>query len=430
MKNVLFIAPYFIPRRRVGSLRPFKFAIHLRKYGWNPAIVTIADSTGTTTPREEKLLSDIQIISVKPPFDRTSKAKKSGQGSESKSNFITEYAASFIDKHTPADSWIFLFWINYFNILSQVEELNPDLIWSTGDPWSGHWLAEKISRSTGKPWIADFRDPWTLASVNLRKRSSFSAKKDRNIEQRVVQRANRLIFTSKATERMYSGHYGLKETKTDTIYNSFEPSLFEHDHGKKTIRYDEDALNLLFFGSFRWLSPAEPVANILNCLKETQPEITKKIRVHSFGTLDTTQDTLLNEMGVRSNFIEHDPVLPEESYPVLNTADILLVSTNRDRKDVIPAKLWDYMATKRPILSIAPNPEISDILESSGAGKQVSPDDPQKAAELLIQCVDAKKEKRSFPLSSGDQRFNRREFSAVQTTAKLASIFDEVLTDG
>ncbi|MDZ7682579.1 MAG: hypothetical protein U5J63_12930 [Fodinibius sp.] len=31
MKKLLMVAPYFLPRRRVGALRPFKFAIHLRE---------------------------------------------------------------------------------------------------------------------------------------------------------------------------------------------------------------------------------------------------------------------------------------------------------------------------------------------------------------------------------------------------------------
>lgn len=430
MKNVLFIAPYFIPRRRVGSLRPFKFAIHLQKYNWKPTILTIATPGGNCTPKEEKLLSGIRVLSVKPPFDRTSKVKKTKPKAESGSNYFGEYIASFIDRYTPADSWIFLFWIKYRNILSQVNELNPDLIWSTGDPWSGHWLAEKISCDTDKPWIADFRDPWTLAQVNLRNRSAFSAQKDRDIEQRVIKNANRLIFTSKATEQLYASNYGLKKEKTDTIYNSFEPALFENEKEHKTIRFDSNFLNLLFFGAFRRLSPADPIADILRYLNENQPETAKKIRVHSFGTIESAQDEQLNKMGVREYFVEHAPVLPEESLSVLNSADILLVSTNRERKNIIPAKLWDYMAAKPPILSIAPNPEIENILKSADAGKQVSVDDIEKAAELLAECVKAKHENRLLPLSLSDQRIKRKEYNAIHTTEILASIFDEVLTHG
>lgn len=44
---------------------------------------------------------------------------------------------------------------------------NPvDAIVSTGPPQSMHLIARQLSRATGIPWVADFRDPWTKCSIS------------------------------------------------------------------------------------------------------------------------------------------------------------------------------------------------------------------------------------------------------------------------
>ena len=71
MKRVLMFTPYFLPRRRVGAMRPFRFVIHLRDFGWEPVVMTIAAKGQQLTPREAELLEGIRIIELAPPFDRT-----------------------------------------------------------------------------------------------------------------------------------------------------------------------------------------------------------------------------------------------------------------------------------------------------------------------------------------------------------------------
>ena len=37
----------------------------------------------------------------------------------------------------------------------------PDVLYSTSSPVSAHLVALLVSRATGIPWVADFRDAWT-----------------------------------------------------------------------------------------------------------------------------------------------------------------------------------------------------------------------------------------------------------------------------
>lgn len=426
MKTILMIAPYFVPRRRVGALRPFKFAIHLQAFGYKPVVITISDPESEATDLEKELLEDIEIIEIDPPFDRTTSKKQSSNQEDKESPFL-----DWIDKNIPTDSWIFLFLWKYMSIESKARAIDPDIIWATGDPWSGLWLGEKLARNLSKPFIADFRDPWTLSNVNLRERSSFSMGVDQEIEKKVIRNADKLIFTSEETKKRYAKHFHLQETKSKTIYNSYDLTLAkEYEDETWDVELNPRFLNIIFFGRFRPLSPVTPIADALKELKKMNPEDASYIHIHSFGDPGMENRSIIREYGLEQNFIFHKPVVPEKMLPVLNSADILLLSTNMKRQQVIPAKLWDYLSVEIPILSITPNSEVGDIIMRSKAGIQVHPNVKNEIAELLQSFAQAKRNDESFLLSPEKEIPDRGIYEAKHTSRELAFVFDDLLNHG
>lgn len=420
------IAPYFVPRRRVGALRPFKFAIHLRSYGYQPVVITIADPGSKPTHLEKNLLQEIPVVEIDSPFDRTS-SKNTNQDRNSKDHSFLEW----LDKNTPVDSWIYLFMWRYGTILKKAQDYQPDIVWATGDPWSGLWLGNKIANSLDKPFVADFRDPWTLTDVNLRKRSSFSMGIDKEIEKKIVKNADKLIFTSGLTEKKYSEHFHLPESITETIYNSYDSTLTKSlENESWGERLNPNYLNMIFFGRFRRLSPVNSIAAALRELKKVNPEDASYIHIHSFGKPDRENLSVIREYGLEKNFIYHEPVVPEKMIPVLKSADILLLSTNTERTEIIPAKLWDYLSVEIPIFSIVPNPEVGDIIMRSKAGIQVHPEEKSEIAELLQSFAQAKRDDESLLLSPEKEIPDRKIYEAKHTAGELASVLDELLKNG
>src|SRR5690625_3740085 len=116
MKKVLMFSPLFIPRRRVSALRASHFAIQLKEFGFQPAILSIHDKPGRITPREEELLKGIPLFSITPPFDKTAGGGHAHRkGSKSEKQLLSSPAA-WIDKNTPMDTWISLLWLRYRSI--------------------------------------------------------------------------------------------------------------------------------------------------------------------------------------------------------------------------------------------------------------------------------------------------------------------------
>ncbi len=434
MKKVVLLAPYFLPRRRVGAWRPFKFAVHLRKFGWAPHVITIREKKGFLTDKEAQFLSDIPVYELNPPFDFTHKLSRhyelNGRVERIENKPVGDSGNGFkralsqIDKIFPVDTWLPLFILLQQKVKKIVREINPQVLWSTGDPWSSHWLASKVAKSCNLPWVADFRDPWTLSDFHQKRRLGLAARIDERQEKKIVQAASALTFTAHQTEEMYGQNYPGTSAKSTTIYNCFDSELFKGS-AKKKQAFNDDTLNLLFFGKFRPLSPARPFILLLEQLREKHPRVAQKICMYSFGTLSRQDAALAAEKNLLENFISLKPIALENGLSILAKADLLWLSTHLAREGIIPAKLWDYLASGQPIISIAPNPEIQRILKKTGAGHHFLFNSPE-LVELLCKSVVAKESGNKMPISRTMEPDIIKRYDADTTTRKLAGLLDRL----
>ena len=421
MPTVLLAAPYFVPRRRVGAMRPLRFAIHLRDFGWDPVVMTIA-SRGSLTAREAGLLRGIPVVELRPPFDLTA-------GSESQLGGGGRAAGRLLRLRLPVDGWLPFFLWSYGRILREVRRIGPDAVWSTGDPWSGLVITERFCRRLSIPWIADFRDPWTICRVRSRGRGRIVRALDRRFEGRVLRGADVILFQATETERRYRERFAELGLRTTTITNSFDEALLADPvlEGGPPPAVAGGRLRIGFFGRFREMSPAGPVIEALAEAGRRHPDLAAAVRVHSFGPLNPEDRSRAEARGLADRFHAEEAVPPEEALSALRRYDVLLLSTHPDRDEIIPAKLLEYLAAGRPILSLSPNPEVARILDETGAGVQLPPDDAAGLADLLVRCVRAKQEGRRLPIPFVRDRERVAPYEARATTRQLADLLDSIV---
>lgn len=385
---VLILSPYFPPRKRVGALRAAKFVTYLPEFGFEPHIVSLDEG-----------LPGQSVYRLTTPFDRTKTSSSSALGAGTSNDSL-----DCLDRMIPIDSWVPLMWWHRRKVLKFAKEKGIKLIWSTGDPWSGHLIASYVSRKMDIPWIADWRDPWSQCAVRPIGRPSWIRKVDAAQERKWMWQATHNTFTAEETMRRYQQIYGIRAS---TIYNAYDQDVIS----EATEKPAGSVVDVVFFGRFRDLSPAEPVIRMVAACKSPA-----RVRVVSFGAMPETDRRLAESLGVASSFVTEPAVPYDLAAERLRNADILLLSTDPRRDDIIPAKLWDYLPIGRPILSLAPNPEVATILETTGTG--VSGD----SVSWLNRYLD---DPHSWPVKPDIQAI--KSFSAREATHQLATLMRRLL---
>lgn len=374
MRRVGLLAPFFPPLSRVGALRPARWATHLEQFGWEPWVVTLAPQS--ESPRQDQDASKTLALGHL-------------NATPSKPNEDPSFGRvqSWLDARIPYDGFWPIFWWNQQKIKTWFrDKANIECLVSTGDPWSAHWLGRKLAHDLQIPWIADFRDPWTLSRIPLRNRSHGSFKKDANREARILQDADAITFTSETALRRYQEAFPLFASKMSVIHNSAGSIKRDIEKAKHAQR-DKVAKEpiLLFFGSFRRLSPAEPWLTLFR--KVTKRSKQQGITLPSVKLLSSNRSFNPFE---EFSWIKHEALEAIDSSvatPVLNQSTILLLSTHPDRDDIIPAKLWDYLPARPHILSLGSSKDVKRILEQTERGTQFdtrSEDQLAQASEWFV----------------------------------------------
>ena len=78
--KVLMISPYFVPRKRVGALRSYKFAKHLKNLDWQVCVAHLEVKGQKLSDEEKVALEGVELFGLKTPFDRTINRSSSDLG--------------------------------------------------------------------------------------------------------------------------------------------------------------------------------------------------------------------------------------------------------------------------------------------------------------------------------------------------------------
>lgn len=446
IRRALLFAPYFLPRRRVGSMRPFRFALHLEEFGWEPTVLTIAAPGQHLTAKEKRLLRNVEIVDLRSPFDRTLSSESqlraekpsppAGAGTKSAllrrsgKKGVVGTVLETLDRQFPSDTWLLLFAAKHRQLRQIVGRIQPDVLWCTGDPWSGLVAARRLAEHFGLPWVADFRDPWTLSELRSEGQWPLSRMADEYFERKVIESAHAVVFASASVEKAYRARYDAIDFESRVITNSFDSSVFNDPIAFNTTQAlpvsDADGLHVGFFGRFRSLSPAALIVDALGALKRRDPTLVRRIHIHSFGSLNAADAAYAIEHDVTSCFVRENAVPLEHSLAALRRFDLLLVSTEVSREQIIPAKLFEYLAAGRPILSLSRNPEVRSILAQTGTGTQLDPLQPEAVADVLAGCLEACDNGRPLPIPFHPNAAAISKYEARETTRLLSGVFDEV----
>lgn len=430
-KRVLIITYYWPPSGGVAVQRVLKFSKYLRDFNWEPVIYTV--SNGEFPEIDYSLMSEIpdgvEVLKTKiwEPYSLykiiTGKKKRVGiHRNEIKSGgkiSVAESISIWIRGNLFIPDTRFL-WIkpSFSYLKKRVDKKNFQAIISTGPPHTNHLIAIKLSRFTGIPWLADFRDPWTTMDYYKDlKLTRFADRRHHLLELRVLTSASAVTVVGRLMKDEFEGK---GSRRVEMITNGFDESDFRDTY----VKLDSE-FSIVHVGSFlKRRNPVSLWAAIAKLKEENHPLI-KNLKIKLIGRVDLSILDSIAHYGIDEFFI-HIPFIPHnEVLHFLKSAQILLLPIDDfdGAKWVLTGKLFEYMASRRPVLCIGPlDGDAASIINETGIGETFGFDDREGLMSYLIRQYDLYlANKLELEKNSDVSMYSRREL-----TRKIAQLLDEI----
>jgi glycosyltransferase involved in cell wall biosynthesis len=377
MKKVLIITYYWPPSGGGGVMRWLKMSKFLPELGWQPIVYTPENPDPSVI--DESLLKEIHpdIIELKTPiwepynFYRKITGKKTGE--KFKAGYISEASeGNWKNKLSVFIRGNFLipdprmFWINpSIKFLAKYLKAHPvDLIVSTGPPHSMHLIALGLKKKFDIPWIADFRDPWTDIDFYAKLRlTKWADKKHHKLELKVLATADHVVTVSPgcATDIEKIAH-----RKIEVINNGYDPT----DYDFETPELDE-TFTISHFGAFNKDRNPATLWKVLGELASADSGFKKLLRIKLIGQTDDSVISDIEKNNLKENLILIEHLPHHEGLVELSKSQVLLLPLNDapNVKGILPGKMYEYMALRRPILALGPiDADYAKILKETNAG--------------------------------------------------------------
>jgi glycosyltransferase involved in cell wall biosynthesis len=446
LRRVLILAYHFPPIASSGTFRTLKFVKYLRDFGWEPIVLTVDERHERLEPKDPALAlqvpPDVAILRTR---SISMVRRQSGSGAASGENSAPRagsgkrrpnrrsLAGQLVRLLSFPDRCVGWYPFAVARGLRAISMYQPDLVYSSAPPFTGSLVGLTLSVLAGKPLVSDFRDAWAGNRYRQAERNSnlvgverLAARAARALERMVFRRSARVLCVSETQSEAARERAGESATsRFCVITNGFDPDDFSD---LKPRPPDRD-FRLLYAGCF--YPPVRDPRNLLRALaliKERSPGTFSRFWVSFFGEPGWASENAAFLENLRlDRHVEFLPFRPHrEALQLMAASDALLLLGSLDRSDTgtVPAKIFEYLALRKPILALVHDGEAARIARASGLGVVADPEDPQAIAAALMHVRDraADSSREGQPAAPQLRRFERREL-----TRQLASLFDEVL---
>lgn len=427
MKRVLMIAYYFPPIGGSGPIRALKFAKYLPQYGWEPYVLSVRSSQAE--PYDAGLLKELPgTVSVVRTGHLDPAAVRRGLllGWQILWRARLRRLADHLQPYkvmpwfmVPDDK---IGWLlpAYRVGRKTIADHQISAVFTTSLPATTHLVGLMLKRATGLPWVADFRDEWTQNPF-MTYPTQLHRRFNQYLEQQVLQEADSVVAT---TDPMTAGLASLvphaQAGKFATLMNGYDEDDFaavRMQPGPSDERFE-----IAYVGMLYGPRTARHLIAALSALIEEGVFDRSKVRLRIVGKAWTNElDTLAGVNWIE--LVSH--VSHERALEIMHESHLLVLLVNPESGPAVPAKLFEYMATRRPVLALAPeNAVAAQIIQKAGAGMVVPPENTEVIRSALLEFYLLHIQKQSWPLPSLE---TVRQYDRKQQTTKLAGLLDSLL---
>lgn len=429
-KTVLIITYYWPPSGGAGVQRWLKTVKYLREFGWEPLVYTPENPEAPAI--DNSLLKDIPdgVKVIKQPIwePYSFYRKFLGLKKDEKINagFLTE-------KKKPGLAEKISVWIrgNFFipdarkywvkpsvEFLSNYLRSHPvDAVVSTGPPHSMHLIALGLKQKTGIPWLADFRDPWTnIDFYDKLMLTSYADKKHHEFENEVLKKADKVVTVSWNWAKDFQK---VSNREVAVITNGFDEADFDFANTKM-----DENFSIVHIGAMNKDRNPHQFWEALAELISEKSELKKKLKIRLIGkndiaVMDSLAHNKLMEFTETIAYLPHNEVSKQ-----ICSSQVLLLPLNDTPNimGIIPGKIFEYLAAKRPVFAIGNTAgDSARIIMETNAGVVCDFKDKEKMKAELSNFFSLYTAGNLKISSSGISKYSRKN-KAAEMAAALDSI--------
>ncbi len=363
MKRVLIVAYYFPPIGGIGSIRLARFAELLPEFGWEPLVLAPTETPHPADPTlhypEERVVRSrsIEISRV----GRLAGSAPSGDPTSSTRPSLRALGARVVAYPDPQIGW---FPGAVRAGLRELKSESFDAIYSSSFPVTAHLVAKTLARRSGVPWLAEFRDPWSagLPRIPHRRRAL-------RLERRIAKRADAVAMPTPT----WAAHFGRQwGTEVRILPNGFDAAIPHADApaGRPVIAH----LGTYYPGR----QSLRPLWSRLRARADRDPSAAPVVRF--IGELPSAARSELDEAGINELVEVTGLVGHDEALRLVASATALVAAGAVGRDPIargwVPAKLFEYVASDRPVLYLGdPAGDASTMLQAVGGCHVIDPSD-------------------------------------------------------
>ena len=457
MNKVLLIAFYFNQTNEIASKRLRGLAKYLPQFGWETIVVVPKlddnfidnEKYGFTVVETDyvdmldKWLNKFKISSKK-TLNSSHIIKESDDKSRHTNSKLLPKAISFAGELFAYPDGM-KYWYNPAIEASQkIIEKDKDIkgIISSSWPVTSHIIAKDLKKQFNLPWVADLRDLWNMnpyISHNIirtyfEKRLELKTFKDVDVLTTTTELAALKLKKLHPNTKIYPVCSGFNMEDFSDIENSYTLDNKEDQsihHQNSSYEYDKNnqsnILNFTYAGSLYdgKRDPTFLFKGISQLIDEGKID-TSKIALDFYGDSGNLEK-IANEYNIMNilnihGLIPHKEVLKRQK----ESQVLLLISWNNKKEEMfIPGKIYEYLAVKRPILSIGyKDGSLSDLIAQTNVGYHVSTLNQTKNA--LMKFYNDFTSNKTVIYESSDKV---NSYSMINTAKKFGRILDSIAND-
>jgi glycosyltransferase involved in cell wall biosynthesis len=301
--------------------------------------------------------------------------------------------------------------------LRAVRRHRPETLYTTSAPMTAHLAGLVIQRLTGLPWVADFRDPWTL-HPNAERQVAPMARATEGLERTVTRRAARTIV---ADESMRLVGLAPGDRRLAVIRNGVDPDDLAKAARSPVPRH----FRLAYVGSLYGQRNARPVFAALRAALDRGVFDPGAFELRLVGDVHIAPDPDLAALPTtRIGYVNHLQALSE-----MAAASALLFYLPPGLR-LASGKIYEYLVSGRPVLCVAPRDNLAyHLVEELGAGACAEPHDADGIRQA-IETLAAHWRSGTLALDATVGQETLRRFSRRALAAQLAGVLRSAEAEG